>query len=337
MPEADAARFATVADVRRALSETRWRWEGWIPSARIVGIGAFEGTGKTRFALDLCRRVYLSLVWPDGQSPTLPAGTRSVWMCADAHQDELAETLPAFGLPDEAIVFPTAPEEPYGGTDLDNPETLAALEQAIITVKPGLVFVDTLTSATSRDLCDQKSMKPLKAPLARLAQTYGVSIILQVHLNREGQALGRRIKGITRTLIHLECPDPDRPERLRLWVEKSYAKKPPGMGVTMHGAGNDYDFDPPKPPGKNQGGRPPESREKAERFIREELARENDCKLRDLLAEWEKAGNDKNAFWRDRDAMVEAGELVCDGRPKIMHLIQTEAPGNGKPDPDRPY
>lgn len=42
--------FATLADIRRIQSTTPWVWEGWIPSNRIIGIGAFEGSGKTRLA-----------------------------------------------------------------------------------------------------------------------------------------------------------------------------------------------------------------------------------------------------------------------------------------------
>jgi hypothetical protein len=326
-PEAenDPARFATVADLRRVQTETRWVWEGWIPSSRIVGIAAFEGTGKTRFALDLCRRAYLGLTWPDGQNPTLPIGIRSIWMCSDAHQDELADILPTFGIPDDAIVFPTPSEEPYGGTDLDIPETLAALEEAIIATKPAFVFIDTLTSATSRDLCDQRTIKPLKAALAPLTQTHQINIMLQLHLNREGQALGRRIRGLTRTLIHLECPDSERPERLRLWVEKSYAKKPPALGVTMRDGGNDYDFDPPVKPEKAQGGRPREKRDKARKFIIDALTRENDRKAAALCAEYVQSGGTESTFWNARDDMVEAGELTCDGKPKIMHLIRLAA------------
>lgn len=334
-PVAEPARsFVTVADIRRTQSETRWVWNPWIPSSTIVGIGAFEGTGKTRFALDLCRRIHLELPWPDGQGPTFPKGTRTAWMCADAQQDELAEVMPGLGLPDEAIVFPTLSDDPYGGTDLDDEKTLVALEECIRTIKPGLVLIDTLTSATSSDLCDQRSMKPLKAKLARLVQTYQTSIILQLHLSREGQALGRRIKGITRTLIHLECPDPDRSERLRLWVEKSYAKKPPPLGVTMGDAGNTYDFDPPRKPEPNQGGRPPESRDKARAFIIDALNRENDRKATALCLEWTNTGNAKNAFWSARDAMVAAGELVCEGKPLVLHLNRTEAVANGKADLD---
>jgi hypothetical protein len=150
-PEDELPRFATVADIRRLMANIRWLWEGWIPASRIVGIAAFEGVGKTRFGLDLARRIWHGMDWPDGQRATLPIRTPTLWLCADAHQEDLAEAVAAFGLPDEAVIFPTTPEEPYGGTDLDELDLIkpgGILETAIATVKPGLVFIDTLTSAT---------------------------------------------------------------------------------------------------------------------------------------------------------------------------------------------
>jgi hypothetical protein len=45
-------------------------------------------------------------------------------------------------------------------------------------------------------------------------------------------------------LIHLACPDPDQPKRLRLWVEKSFDVKPPALGMTIGEAGNEYDSSP---------------------------------------------------------------------------------------------
>lgn len=56
-PAASTVRFATAADIRRLMAVTPWVWEGWIPAARIVGVASPEGTGKSRFALDLTRRV----------------------------------------------------------------------------------------------------------------------------------------------------------------------------------------------------------------------------------------------------------------------------------------
>ena len=325
-----------MADVRRILAQTRWTWEGWIPAGRIIGVAAFEGIGKTRFLLDLARRIYFGEQWPDGQPATLPLGTRTLWLCADGHQDELAEMLPAFGLPDDAVVFPAPPGEPYDGTDIDHLpfiEPGGILETAIQAVKPGFVNIDTLTNATRRDLCAQDQMKGLKAPLVRLVQQYQTNIVLSLHLNRDGQALGRRIKGITRTLIHLDCPDPEKPERLRLWVEKSYAKNPPPLGVSMGESGNTYDNNPPAKPEPNKGGRPPEKRDKAMKFIRDALARENDRIGNELCAEWVKPGEKPDTFWRAVDDLTKSGEVVTDGgkgtgKQTKLHLLATEpAPG----------
>jgi len=338
-PVDETPRFATVADIRRLMTGTRWLWEGWIPASRIVGIAASEGTGKTRLGLDLARRIWHGLEWPDGQRATLPARTPTLWLCADAQQDELAETLPAFGLPDEAVVFPTSPEEPYGGTDLDDPELIAPggiLETAIATVKPGLVFVDTLTYATGRDLCSQDQMKIIKDPLARLVQEYRTNIVLMLHLSKEGQALGRRIKGITRMLMHLECPDPEQPHRLRLWVEKSYARKPAPLGVTIGESGNTYDANPPARPEPNRGGRPPEKTDKAIAFLTEKLS-ERDRKGCELIDEWIAFGESKGTIFGAKSRMESDGRLVVDdsAKPQIWHLNKPGSETVNNPVSDR--
>jgi len=280
---------------------------------------------KNKSEMNRCLPIWLS-------RPTSHQPTPTLWLCADAQQDELAETVAAFGLPDEAVVFPTSPEEPYGGTDLDDPELIGPggiLETAIATVKPGLVFIDTLTYATGRDLCSQDQMKIIKDPLARLVQEYQTNIVLMLHLSKEGQALGRRIKAITRTLMHLECPDPEQPHRLRLWVEKSYARKPAPLGVTIGESGNTYDANPPARPEPDKGGRKPVERDKATTFIRDALARDNDQTANDLCAELVNTGGCKATFWRAVEGMREAGELTTDGgkgtgRQTVLHLIVDE-------------
>src|SRR5262249_2325223 len=150
---------------------TPWTWDSWIPAGRVFGLAGFEGTGKTRTAMDLHRRVWHGEAWPDNQAATLPPGRPAVWVCSDGHQDELAEILPAFGLPDGSVVFPTLVDDPYGGTDIDDQEWIkpgGLLDTVIAAVKPWCVFIDTLTSATSSDLCDQRVIKGLKTPLVRL-------------------------------------------------------------------------------------------------------------------------------------------------------------------------
>ena len=337
---APPARPASLADIRKVMSDAPWLWDLYIPAARIAGIAAFEGIGKTRFAMDLARRIWLALPWPDGQAPTLPARTPTLWVCADGQQDDLAAIAEALGMPDEALYFNTTPDEPYGGTELDSDQDRERLEGFIGDVRPGLVFIDTLTNATGYDLCRATENKAMMTPLRDISQRTQTTIVPLLHLSKEGQALGRRIKGITRTILQLDCPDPEQTGRLKLWVPKSFAMKPPALGVTMTDAGNEYDFNPPTAPEPGKPGRPPEARDKAERFIRDVLARANDGIGTDLAAKWGETGGSGKTFWRAVDAMVAAGELAKDGGPGtgkqvVLHLIRP-TPDTG-PDPDRPF
>jgi AAA domain len=223
----------------------QWAWPGWIPRRRVCGVGGFEGTGKTRFALDLARRGYHGLPWPDGQPITLPPGSKSLWICGDGHQEEIAGAARKMNLPLNAVLFNASPEDACTGVDLDDPAAIESLDAFLEVSAAPLVFIDTLTNSTSRDLCRQNDVKLLLSPLQEIAQRRQVAIALLLHLSRDGQALGRRTKGLTRTLIHLDCRDPGQPTRLRLWVEKSFDARPPALGVTISEAGNEYDDGPP--------------------------------------------------------------------------------------------
>jgi hypothetical protein len=324
-PTVQPVQFATVADIRKIMANVRWNWPGWIPVSRVVGLASLEGVGKTRLAMDLNRRVYHELPWPDGQKMTLPKGSRSLWICADGQHDEIADMLPDFGLPDDAVIFPSLPDDPYGNTSLDDPDTLAAIDSAILAHKPWAAFIDSLTYATVRDLCEQRSIAILKQPFVDLVQKHQINLFLLLHVSASGQALGKRIKGITRTLLHLECPDSDKPERLRFWVEKSYGKKPPALGVTMKDGGNDYDFNPPAKIDRHPGGRPPVKREKAKQSVREELTRQNDQIGNDVVARLQNSDLSPDTIWRAIRDMSDAGELTLDGgkgtgRQTILHL-----------------
>ena len=124
-PEGEVERrWATLASIRAVANVSRWAWPDWIPTSRLFAIAGNEGIGKTRLALDLHRRVWHGVPWPDGQRPSIEPRSTAVWICSDGQQDEILETAEAFGLPDDSILFPTPEDDPYGGTDIDDIKTV---------------------------------------------------------------------------------------------------------------------------------------------------------------------------------------------------------------------
>ncbi len=326
-PEADPDRsFATLADIARIVSDQPWVWKGWIARGVLNVVASEPGTGKTRFALDLARRLWLGTAWPDGQPNDMPEGTRTLWVQGDRNFAEMLTAARAFGLPDRAVALGSSPDDPTGSLDLDDPETLAALSGRIQAAAPALVVIDTVGMVTDRNLCRPEEARAFFAPLMELAGTSGVAFLGLTHLSKDKEALGRRIVEKARVVVKMTQPDPEgQPNRRRLWVDKTAVVKPPALGITMSDAGNAYDFTPPDEPETHKGGRPPEANAKARRFILDNLMEDNDRKATTLCDVWMKDGGSKSAFWRARDAMVEAGEVVCEGKPYILHLNRSEA------------
>ena len=306
-----------------------WAWPGWIAAAVLNALAAEPGTGKTILAMWLAWVLWTKSDFPDGQTNDLPAGTRTLWVPGDRHFSQLLDVAGKFGLPDEALLFNASPEEPTGGLDLDDEAETAALRSRIEAERPGLVIVDTVGMTTGLNLCRVEDSRQYFGPLLDMAHATATPFLLLTHLNKDGQALGRRISGTCRIVLKMTHPDPDgQPDRRRLWVEKSLAEKPPALGMTIATAGCSFDFNPPTAPDPSKGGRPSEERAKAEAFIREALVAEDHRVGNDLCAEWVKTGGSKQTFWRAADGLAESGAVAIDGGPgtrkqKTIHLAKS--------------
>lgn len=211
-------------------------------------LGDFTVTHNTRLGLDLARRLALGLPWPDGTEQTYPRGTRTLWVPADNQHAELGTIPEQFGFQPN-LLFLNAPKvNPFVGTVLDDREDLRLLEKRIALVKPALVFVDTTMNATDRNTSKPEDAKAFYKPLQEIAARQECAILMITHLNKGGTALGRRIEGQCRSVIHLEQPDPQQENRRKIYIKKSNSVYPPAMGVTMGPGGNEYDLNPPEPP-----------------------------------------------------------------------------------------
>jgi hypothetical protein len=249
--EADMERDATAADLIRANAGTRWLWPNWIPLGVLTLLTAEPSTGKTRFGLDLTKRIANGSEWPDGQPIDL--GDRRpvvLWIPADHQHSELADCPRLFGFPPEAIVLNTSVGDLYGGTELQEEEQLKELEDRINRQMPALVVIDTITNTSDAKSQDSSDAKRQYKPLQEIAKRTGAAIVCVTHTNVAGKTLGRRADEKTRVTIRLECPDPEgQPNRRKLSVALSrLSTYPAPLGVTMGDAGNDYDGEPPVTP-----------------------------------------------------------------------------------------
>jgi hypothetical protein len=324
---------ATLADLRQLIADTSWPWEGWIAGASLNALAADPGTGKTLMALDLARRLYIQEQWPDGGANPFPARSRTLWIPGDRHYAQMLDVAAAYGLPDEAVLFNALPSDPVGGLDFDDPETLTALEKRITNEAPALVVVDTVGMSTALNLCRPEDARAYFSPLMDMASRTQTAFLLLTHTSKDGDALGRRIVGACRTVWKMTRPDPEgQKDRRRVWVDKTYGVQPPVLGMSITSTGCQFDFNPPVKPETPTPGPAPEKQAKAEAFIRDCLAQDNDQRATTLCTKWCDAGGRKGTFWLARDAMVEAGEVVCEGKPLVIHLNHLEAGGGSDGD-----
>lgn len=257
--ETGIADIARISDLREAGAKVQWLWPGWIQVGVLTAIAAVAGVGKTRFCVDMVRRIRHGVPWPDGAAMELPREATALWVMADNHHDEMVSLSEIFSI-EELIYINATKDDPYGGVSLDDVGDLVALEGRIKALRPAVVIIDTVGNSTDKNLSKQEDAKAYYSPLQVFARRYRTAILCLTHLNASGQFLGRRVLEKVRLAIRMEQPDPD-VNRRRVEVHKTNSKKPSALGLTMGDTQNDYDVNPPdKVEGMGDGGSGPKKR-----------------------------------------------------------------------------
>jgi hypothetical protein len=307
-PRDEPLDYATMDDVGRLLSTQAWLWRGWLGQGVLNALAAEPGIGKTRFALDLARRLWLGETWPDGQANDQPRETRTLWVLGDRNFAEVLQALRDFGLPGRALALGTTADDPIGGLDLDEPGNIENLGRRIRAAEPALVVIDTVGMVTARNLCRPEEARAFYAPLIELAAETGVALLGLTHLSLHKEALGRRIVEKARVLMKMTHPDPDnQPDRRRLWVDKTATIEPPALGVAMGTQGNTYDFDPPTEPSETlvrraDRDRPSPKLGACQTWLVERLAA-SPVRATDIRLEAEQAGYSFSRLYAAREAL----------------------------------
>lgn len=223
-----------------------WLWEGWLALGKLALLDGDPGLGKSALTLDLAARVSAGLGFPDG-APCEPAGVVLI-SAEDGIADTVRPRLDAAGADASRILALTMIPDAEGGERLLSiPEDLPHVARGIDRVGARLVVVDPLMAFLSGGVDSHKDqdVRRALAPLARLADTTGVAVVVVRHLNkgthsnplyRGGASIG--IIGAAR-LAYLVAKDPQDEERRVLAATKSNLARPPESFLfAVEGASN---------------------------------------------------------------------------------------------------
>lgn len=219
--EAELLRAANVGTIKAMMQNREWLWgdpvknTGWFLNRGLHLVEGKEGTGKTRWLLDLARRWSYDLRWPDGSPITVDTDSKMLFVASDSHFDQIAMTSEAFGIPDDNIIFAGPDTHPYDFTTLDDPETLNLIRLWCDKYKVKLIVIDTLMAATIRPLVDPQEVAQIAGPLRQIAREKNVVIVLVGHLNSQGETWGRAMGRQCDNVIRMEA-DPSDEKRITI-------------------------------------------------------------------------------------------------------------------------
>jgi hypothetical protein len=206
---------ANIDHILALMRERKWLWGdteknvGWFVDRGLHLVEGKEGTGKTRWILDLVKRWSLDQHWPDGTKTEMDPDCKVLFVASDSHWDQIATTAVAFGIPSTNVIFTGPENDPYSFTNIDDPQTLAMIRHWCGRYKVGMVVIDTLMAASSRPLVDPQEVAKIATPLRELAREFSIPIVLVGHLNSQGETWGRSMGRTCDHVIRMEADEAD--------------------------------------------------------------------------------------------------------------------------------
>jgi hypothetical protein len=163
-----------------------WTWRQRIPVAELTILAAPGGTGKGILSADLAARISRGVTLPDGGPAEEPAPALMVSSEDDRHVVVVNRLLAA-----GADLSMIADMSMVDGAPFQLPEHSGALRQAIDEL-PGcrLVILDPLAGLAPFPLTSVARVRSVLAPLQRIAQDTGVSILVTHHVTKSGSIAG---------------------------------------------------------------------------------------------------------------------------------------------------
>jgi len=234
-----------LADVEPA--DVKWLWFRRVPLGRITLLVGMPGEGKSFLTTYMAARVSTGSPWPDGTD--CPSGSTIFISAEDDPADTIRPRLDAH-YADVRRIHLLAMVRTIGekGQQKDTMFTLADVDalEAALKAHPDckLVVVDPIGSFLGgrTDAHRDNEVRAVLAPVAKLAEKYGVAVVVVAHRRKssgsfaDDLALGSRaFTGIARAVWHLTHDADKKSLKLLLPGKNNLAPEGGGLAFTIGG------------------------------------------------------------------------------------------------------
>ena len=209
-----------------------WLWPARVARGKLTVLAGDPGLGKSFVTLDVAARITTGRPWPDGGA--VEPGDVVLLSAEDGPADTIRPRVDALGGDPARVYLVRAIRDADGERPVSLDRDLAAVEQVVATVRPALVVIDPLTAYLgTTDSYRDADVRRLLAPLALLADTYDVAVLLVMHLTKNSQTralyrTGGSIAFVGAARVQLLVgADPEDPARRVLVASKNNLTAPP--------------------------------------------------------------------------------------------------------------
>lgn len=229
--------------------KVEWLWEGRIPLGKLTILDGDPGVGKSVITMDVAASVTTGRTFPNGEHLEHVGHVGGVVILSA--EDGLADTIRPKG--DVAgvdvgsiVAISTVPDGQGNERTISIPEDVATIVEDIRRVGAKLVIVDPLMAFLSGKANYDQDVRKAPTPLARMAESTGVAVLVVRHLNKQqgGKAIYRGgssigIIGAARSGLVVETYPYDKDLRMLATSKSNLAMKADSLTYTIVTADND--------------------------------------------------------------------------------------------------
>ncbi len=236
-----------LSDVRPEV--VTWLWPGRVPWGKLTVLEGDPGVGKSTLALQVAAFVSSGRPLLPNVEPIEPASV----LLLPSFEDGTADTIVPRLLAAEADctrIHELRGVAYYGAAQsmpLSFPNDVEALREAIVNHGARLVILDSLTTSLSPGTDPYKDMDVRKAlaPLARIAEETGVSVVVIRHFTKSGRGNAVTagggsiaISGVARVVLQVHKAPDDDSKRILAVAKCNVAVVSPSLQFGLEDAGN---------------------------------------------------------------------------------------------------